>query len=127
MSAFNPERAFSGFSVDDLDAAEDFYGRTLGLRVDRTPMGLQLHVGAGPAVFVYPKGDAHAPATCTLLNFPVADLRATVAWLRDRGVELVRYPGLPHDADGVVPGDGEGPDIGWFTDPAGNVLSVLQE
>lgn len=119
--------AFSGFSVDDLDAAEDFYGRVLGLRVDRQPMGLRLLVGEGPGVFVYPKGDAHAPATCTLLNFPVADVRAAAAWLRERGVELVRYPGVPHEPDGVVPGRGEGPDIGWFTDPAGNVLAVLQE
>lgn len=126
--------AFSSFSVDDLDAAETFYRDTLGLGVVRTPMGLWLRLGRrtddGPSatdVFVYPKGDAHAPASFTVLSFGVADLPAAVAALRARGLEPERYPGMPADDDGIVHGDGQGPDITWVTDPAGNVLAVLQD
>jgi len=129
--------AFSGFSVDDLDAAERFYSGTLGLDVERTPMGLWLRlgdVGGGtrapgtPAtdVFVYPKGEAHRPATFTVLNLAVDDLEGVVAWLRGRGVTFARYDGIEADADGIAHGGAHGPDIAWFTDPAGNVVAVLR-
>jgi catechol 2,3-dioxygenase-like lactoylglutathione lyase family enzyme len=125
--------AFSGFSVDDLDAAERFYSDVLGLPVERTPQGLWLRVGVHeppgtPAtdVFVYPKGDAHRPATFTVLNLAVDDLEGVVAWLRSRGVTFERYPGLEADASGIVRGGDAGPDIAWFTDPAGNVVAVLR-
>ncbi|MCK0115531.1 glyoxalase/bleomycin resistance protein/dioxygenase superfamily protein [Isoptericola sp. CG 20/1183] len=121
--------AFSGFSVDDLDTAEAFYRDALGLTVRRTPMGLELDVTGGSAVFVYPKGDAHEPASFTILNLVVPDVGAAVAELAGRGVEPLRYPDFPHDEDGVVrstdPADG--PTIAWFTDPARNVLSLIEE
>lgn len=124
--------AFSGFSVDDLDAAEQFYSDVLGLDVERTPMGLWLRLGddapGTPAtdVFVYPKGEAHRPATFTVLNLAVDDLEGVVRWLRGRGVTFERYDGMAADADGIVHGGGDGPDIAWFTDPAGNVVAVLR-
>ncbi len=125
--------AFSGFSVDDLDAAERFYSDVLGLPVERTPQGLWLRLGAREApgtpttdVFVYPKGDAHRPATFTVLNLAVDDLEGVVAWLRGRGVTFERYPGIAADDDGIVRGGAAGPDIAWFTDPAGNVVAVLR-
>ncbi|HZF88392.1 VOC family protein [Streptomyces sp.] len=123
-------QAFSGFSVDDLAAARRFYGETLGLEVEETGQGamrmLIIRLGSGARIFVYPK-ETHAPATFTILNFPVDDIDATVGELERRGVTLERYPGFEHDEKGIVRGD-EGPAaIAWFTDPAGNVLSVLQE
>ncbi|HLL35118.1 VOC family protein [Streptomyces sp. NPDC052773] len=129
---FGQSQAFSGFSVDDLDAARRFYGDTLGLEVQEAGQGamrmLILSLGSGARVFVYPK-DTHTPATFTILNFPVDDIDAAVAELERRGVTLERYPEFDHDDKGVVRGGGgEGPAaIAWFTDPAGNVLSVLQE
>ncbi|GAA1986376.1 hypothetical protein GCM10009718_24730 [Isoptericola halotolerans] len=121
-------RAFSGFSVDDLDAAENFYRDVLGLTVRRNPMGLELDVTGGSAVFVYPKGDAHEPASFTVLNLEVPDVAAAAADLAERGAELLRYPGFPHDDDGIVRSTdpAEGPTIAWFADPAGNVLSLLE-
>jgi catechol 2,3-dioxygenase-like lactoylglutathione lyase family enzyme len=115
-------KAFSGFAVDDLDAAEAFYGGTLGLEVTRDPpMGfLSLHLGSGAVVLVYPKPD-HVPATFTVLNFPVDDTEAAVDALTAKGVEFLRYDST--DDKGIQ--RGHGPDIAWFTDPAGNVLSVL--
>lgn len=118
--------AFSGYSVDDLDAAVHFYGEVLGLPVERTqgPMAMvQLHVG-GRTILLYPKPD-HVPATYTVLNFPVADVRAAVTELTGRGVAFQRYPGFEQDDLGIHTGGG--PLIAWFTDPAGNVLSVLEE
>ena len=118
--------AFSGFAVPDVEAARRFYADTLGLRVEvDEQMGgmLTLHLGGGANVLVYPKPD-HVPATYTVLNFPVDDIDATVAELTSRGVTFERYPGMPQDENGVQ--RGQGPAIAWFTDPAGNVLSVLQ-
>lgn len=129
---FGQSQAFSGFSVDDLDQARRFYGETLGLQVAEEGQGdmrmLILKLGSGAQVFVYPK-DNHTPATFTILNFPVDDIDAAVAELERRGVTLERYSGFDHDDKGVVRGaGGDGPAaIAWFTDPAGNVLSVLQE
>ena len=119
--------AFSGFSVDDLDRAREFYEQTLGLRVTVMPeMGgmLRLHLGGGGEVLVYPKSD-HAPATFTVLNFPVSDVDGVVDQLTARGVRFERYEGFDQDDKGIA--RGQGPDIAWFTDPAGNVFSVLDE
>ncbi|SKC71466.1 VOC family protein [Krasilnikoviella flava] len=122
-------RGFSSYSVDDLDAAEAFYRDVLGLRVGRTPMGLELDVTGGAPVFVYPKGGAHQPASHTVLNLVVPDVAAAAADLHAAGVELVRYPGFAQDADGVVrSGDPrQGPTIGWFRDPARNVVALIEE
>ena len=120
-------RAFSGFSVDDISKARDFYAKTLGLEVGDGEMGeLQLRLGSGASVFVYPK-DNHQPATYTVLNFPVADVGAAVDQLSAAGVRFERYEGFEQDERGIVHGDGNGPDIAWFKDPAGNILSVLNE
>ncbi len=118
--------AFSGFSVDDVPAARAFYADTLGLDVSEEDGMLMLRLHGGGTVLVYPKGEAHAPASFTVLNFPVDDIDATVDALTERGVLFERYEGGPTtpDARGVF--RGEGPPIVWFTDPAGNVLSVLQ-
>ena len=125
---FKDTPAFSGFSVDDIDAARDFYRGTLGLEVTDEAMGLLgIHLGGGGGtVLVYPKGDAHVPATFTILNFPVDDIEAAVDALAAKGVSFERYPQLGGGDDrGIHRGDGNGPDIAWFTDPAGNILSVL--
>jgi catechol 2,3-dioxygenase-like lactoylglutathione lyase family enzyme len=121
---FGDSNAFSGFAVRDLDAARTFYGETLGLEVADQPMGiLSVRLGSGATVMVYPKPD-HVPATYTILNFPVADVEAAVDRLVAAGVHMERYEGFDHDARGIVRDEG-GPAIGWFTDPSGNILSVL--
>lgn len=115
--------AFCGFAVPDIAEAKDFYGTTLGIRVSDGEMGLlTLHPAGGRDIIVYPKPD-HAPATYTILNFPVDDIDAAVDELAARGVEFLRYEGFEQDDKGIARGDG--PDIAWFTDPAGNILSVL--
>jgi catechol 2,3-dioxygenase-like lactoylglutathione lyase family enzyme len=122
---FKDTKAFSGFAVDDLDRAREFYGETLGLEVTATgDQFLTLHVAGDRDIFVYPKPD-HEPASFTILNFPVDDVEATVDALAERGVSFERYEGteLETDEKGVFRGDG--PLIAWFRDPAGNVLSVL--
>lgn len=117
--------AFSGYSVADVPAARAFYADVLGLDAEERDGMLHLHL-AGRDVLLYPKGDAHAPASFTVLNFPVADVPAAVAELRGRGVQFERYEGTPTqtDEDGVFRGGG--PLIAWFTDPSGNVLSVIE-
>ena len=120
---FEHSQAFSGFAVPDIAAAKDFYGTTLGMRVSDGPMGLlTLHPAGGRDIMVYPKQD-HIPATYTILNFPVDDIDAAVDELASRGVEFLRYDGFEQDDKGIARGDG--PDIAWFTDPAGNILAVL--
>jgi catechol 2,3-dioxygenase-like lactoylglutathione lyase family enzyme len=120
-------RAFSGFSVDDLSKARDFYANTLGVEVSDGEMGtLRLGLGGGASVYVYPK-DNHQPATYTVLNFPVPDVGAAVDQLSAAGVQFERYEGFDQDERGIVHGDVNGPDIAWFKDPAGNILSVLSE
>ncbi|GAA4562267.1 hypothetical protein GCM10023176_02960 [Micromonospora coerulea] len=124
---FRDTKAFSGFSVDDTDRAERFYADTLGLRVSRDDeMGglLTLHLAGDRPVLVYPKAD-HVPASYTVLNFPVADVDQAVDELTARGVRMARYEGMPQDEKGIM--RGHGPTIAWFTDPAGNVLSVLEQ
>ncbi|MFE9693202.1 VOC family protein [Micromonospora sp. NPDC005806] len=123
---FEETKAFSSFAVDDTGRAERFYAGTLGLRVSRDEtMGelLRLHVG-GSSVLVYPK-PGHTPAGFTVLNFPVDDIDRAVDELTARGVRLERYDGMPQDDKGIMRGNG--PSIAWFTDPAGNVLSVIEQ
>jgi catechol 2,3-dioxygenase-like lactoylglutathione lyase family enzyme len=121
---FRNVEAFSGFSVDDVPRAKEFYGETLGLDVSESDGMLQLRLAGGSWVLVYPKAD-HVPATFTVLNFPVEDVEAAVDELTGRGVRFERYEGqLQTDEKGIL--RGEGPTIAWFTDPAGNVLSVLE-
>ena len=118
-------KAFSGFSVDDLDAAKRFYGDTLGVEVSENDAGLTLHVGGDQPVFVYRKDD-HEPATFTILNFQVDDVEGTVAGLAERGVEFERYEGTEIETDEQGIFRGGGPLIAWFKDAAGNVLSVIK-
>ncbi|UNK46874.1 VOC family protein [Arthrobacter sulfonylureivorans] len=124
---FTPAHAFSGFSVNDTAAAKQFYGGTLGLEVAEGPMGtLELSLPGGVKVMMYPKPD-HQPATFTILNFAVEDVEAAVDQLNGRGVRTKIYndPDLPTDDKGIMRGNG--PDIAWFKDPAGNVLAVLKQ
>ncbi|MGH8951810.1 MAG: VOC family protein [Acidimicrobiia bacterium] len=121
---FTNTKAYSGFSVDDVEKARDFYGGTLGLNVTEEHGMLGLHIADGGDILVYPKDD-HVPATYTVLNFPVDDIDTAVDELAERGVTLERYEGLGQDEKGIM--RDQGPPIAWFTDPAGNVLSVLEE
>ena len=121
---FAHTKAFSGFSVDDIQRARRFYGETLGLRVSEEHGLLTLHIAGDRDTLVYPKED-HTPATYTILNFPVDDIDQAVDELTARGVRFERYEGLEQDEKGVVRGGG--PPIAWFKDPAGNILAVLQE
>ena len=123
---FKDAKAFSGFSVDDLAAAKVFYGETLGLAVDENPQGLILKIAGANGTFVYPKSD-HTPATYTILNFPVDDIDHAVDQLAGKGVTFEHYAGMT-DSKGIARGisAGQGPDIAWFKDPAGNILSVLK-
>jgi predicted enzyme related to lactoylglutathione lyase len=125
--AFTPDRAFGGFSVDDIEAARAFYGDVLGIPVSLNDMGiLELDLPGGARVIAYPKPN-HVPATFTILNFGVDDVEAAVDDLNARGVVTAIYddPQLPVDAKGIM--RGHGPDIAWFRDPAGNVLSVIAD
>ena len=117
-------KAFSGFSVGDIPAAREFYGDTLGLEVSETDGMLTLHLAGGTEVLVYPR-PGHVPAAFTILNFPVDDIDRAVAELAGRGVRFERYEGFDQDERGIARGE-EGPPIAWFTDPAGNILSVLE-
>ncbi len=120
---FATTKAFSGFSVDDLAKAREFYGGVLGLDVTEENGMLDLHIAGGGEILVYPKPD-HTPASYTMLNFPVDDIDLAVDELIGRGVSFERYPGMDQDDKGVM--RGQGPPIAWFTDPAGNVISVLE-
>src|SRR5262245_12555482 len=126
---FKVTNAFSGFSVNDVKKAKQFYGQTLGMKVSEVPEMkdiLELHVGGGARVLIYPKPN-HQPATFTILNFPVDDIEEAVEELGKRGVRFERYEGdIKTDAKGIARGNG-GPSIAWFKDPAGNILSVLED
>jgi catechol 2,3-dioxygenase-like lactoylglutathione lyase family enzyme len=126
---FKNTKAFSSFSVDDLKKAKGFYGETLGLEVSETPEGLGLKLAGGGRVFLYPKPN-HVPATFTVLNFPVDDIDQAVDGLAGLGVRFESYEGeIKTDEKGIFRGaeNGNGPNIAWFKDPAGNILSVLEE
>jgi predicted enzyme related to lactoylglutathione lyase len=125
---FENTEASSGFSVDNLDEAKTFYGETLGIRIEDQGIGFVLHLAGGANVFVYPKPD-HTPATFTILNFAVDDIDATVDQLAEKGITMKQYEGeMATDEKGILRGaeEDKGPNIAWFTDPAGNVLSVIE-
>jgi predicted enzyme related to lactoylglutathione lyase len=122
---FKDTKAFSGFAVDDVEAAKKFYGEVLGLDVGEEHGLLNLHLAGGRDTLVYPKPD-HTPASYTILNFPVPDIDAAVDELSARGVAFLRYDGFGQDDKGIARGP-EGPPIAWFTDPAGNILAVLEQ
>ena len=121
---FRDTKAFSGFSVNDVARARQFYAETLGLNVSEDHGMLQLHLATGGSVLVYPKAD-HTPASFTVLNFPVENIEQAVEQLRQAGVSFEHYEGeLATDEKGIFRGGG--PNIAWFKDPAGNILSVLE-
>ncbi len=119
-------RAFSGFSVDDIPKAKEFYSRTLGLDVTENQGMLTLNLAGGASIILYPKAN-HTPATFTVLNFPVESVDRAVDELTNRGVRFERYdlPDIKTDERGISR-DGRGPIIAWFKDPAGNILSILE-
>jgi catechol 2,3-dioxygenase-like lactoylglutathione lyase family enzyme len=123
---FKDTKAFSGFSVDNLQKAKEFYGQTLGLEVSEVNGLLELHLAGGARVLIYPKPN-HTPATFTILNFSVANVEQAVDELTSRGVRFEHYDedDLKTDEKGIFRGGG--PLIAWFRDPAGNILSVLEE
>ena len=127
-------KAVSGFAVDDMSRAKEFYGSTLGLDVADAalgvdgadvPAGLELHLGSGTRVLVYPKPD-HTPATFTILNFIVEDIERAVDALTARGVRFEHYDSPKTDAKGIHRTPEVQP-VAWFQDPAGNILSIIQE
>jgi catechol 2,3-dioxygenase-like lactoylglutathione lyase family enzyme len=120
-------KAFSGFAVDDLEAARQFYGETLEQRVEVLDEGnglMTMHLAGERPTLIY-RSPGFTPASYTVLNFPVDDVDAAVEWLSGRGVTFERYDGMPQEPNGVMKGNG--PDIAWFKDPAGNTLSVLKD
>jgi catechol 2,3-dioxygenase-like lactoylglutathione lyase family enzyme len=121
---FANTKAFSGFAVDDLEQARRFYGETLGIKTSEDHGLMTLHLAGGRDTLVYPK-TGHTPASYTILNFPVDDIEATVDGLTARGVRFERYEGMEQDERCIMRSGG--PYIAWFTDPAGNILSVLQD
>ncbi|MDP9233417.1 MAG: VOC family protein [Actinomycetota bacterium] len=119
--------AYSGFAVDDLAKAKEFYGETLGVKtsvLDEATGLMTLHLGGGRNTLVYVRPD-HEPAAYTILNFPVDDIDQVVDELASRGVKFEKYEGFDQDEKGIA--RGQGPSIAWFKDPAGNILSVLKE
>ena len=126
---FKDTHAFSTFSVNDLEKAKEFYGQTLGLEISETKEGLGLKIARGGRIFIYPKPN-HEPATFTILNFPVADIDQAVDSLTKLGMQFERYEGeMKTDEKGIFRGadQNKGPNIAWFKDPAGNILSVLED
>ena len=122
---FKETKAFSSFSVNDINQAKEFYSQTLGLEVSEMNDMLNLHIAGGSNILIYPKPN-HTPATFTILNFPVANVEEAVEELTKRGVRFEIYDeeNLKTDEKGIF--GGEGPKIAWFKDPAGNILSVLE-
>jgi catechol 2,3-dioxygenase-like lactoylglutathione lyase family enzyme len=125
---FRNNKAFSGFSVNDLAQAKAFYGEVLGLDVREMEGELSIGIANGSRVLIYDKGDQHTPATFTILNFPVQNIDAAVDELTRKGVQFEHYDNeyLKTDAKGISRADENGPNIAWFKDPAGNFLSVLE-
>jgi catechol 2,3-dioxygenase-like lactoylglutathione lyase family enzyme len=116
-------KAFSGFAAPDIEAEREFYGDKLGIKVTEEHGLLTLHLAGDRPTLIYPKAD-HEPAGYTILNFPVDDVEAAVDELSARGVQFEQYDGFDQDEKGIARGNG--PDIAWFKDPAGNVLSVIK-
>ena len=126
MDMTDPSKAFHGFAVPDIDAARAFYSEVLGIEVTAESDILRLQLGGGTPTIVYPKPD-HVPATYTVLNFPVPDVDSAVDELTAKGVVFERYEGTPIETDEKGVFRGGGPLIAWFTDPAGNIFSVIAE
>ena len=124
---FTNTKAFSGFSTHDIQKTKEFYSNVLGLKVTEEYGMLRLHLATGAEILIYPKGD-HVPATYTILNFPVDDIEQAVDELTSKGVTFEHYENMT-DERGILRGiaQNRGPDIAWFKDPAGNILSVLKE
>jgi catechol 2,3-dioxygenase-like lactoylglutathione lyase family enzyme len=125
---FKDSKAYSGFAVDDLEEARRFYGETLGLKtevLDAENGLMTLHIAGDRPTLVYLKPD-FVPATYTVLNFPVDDVEKAVDGLVAQGVEFERYDAFNQDERGIVD-DENGPRVAWFKDPAGNILSVLED
>ena len=124
---FKDTKAFSGFSVNDLQKAKEFYNGTLGIEISENSMGIvTLHINGGSKIIIYPKPN-HIPATYTILNFPVTDVEKTVDELISKGITFEQYDEpVKTDEKGILRGDERGPDIAWFKDPAGNILSVIK-
>lgn len=128
VNIFKDSAAFSSFSVNDLNKAQEFYGSTLGLETTKTPEGLMLRIAGGIPTFIYAKSN-HTPATFTILNFPVDNIDAAVDELTRRGIHFESFNDpMKTDEKGIFRGadQGNGPNIAWFKDPAGNFLSVLE-
>jgi catechol-2,3-dioxygenase len=125
-SMFKDSKSFSSFSVNDMKKAREFYGEILGLGVTETQEGLELHLAGGNTVFLYAKPN-HTPASFTVLNFPVNNIEKAVDELVDIGLRLEHYelPDFKTDKRGIAKGPGM--KIAWFKDPAGNILSVIEE
>jgi catechol 2,3-dioxygenase-like lactoylglutathione lyase family enzyme len=125
-NAFKEAKAFSSFSVNDLKQAKDFYGETLGLEISETAEGLELNLADDFNVFIYPKPN-HTAASFTVLNFKVDDITDTIEELNSLGINLEHYdlPDLKTDANGILANDKM--KVAWFKDPAGNVLSIIEE
>ncbi|HEV2829395.1 MAG TPA: VOC family protein [Pyrinomonadaceae bacterium] len=123
---FKDSKGFSSFSVNDINKAKEFYGETLGLGIAETKEGLELHLAGGNTIFIYPKPN-HTPASFTVLNFPVNNIEKAVDELVGAGCRLEHYelPELKTDKRGIA--SGPGMKIAWFKDPAGNILSVIEE
>ena len=116
--------AFSGFAVDDIETARAFYADTLGIETSEENGMLTLHLAGDRPTLIYPR-PGHEPAGYTILNFPVDEIDGAVDALVARGVEFLRYEGFGQDDRGIM--RGQGPPIAWFTDPAGNILSVIEQ
>jgi predicted enzyme related to lactoylglutathione lyase len=127
---FQDSKAFSSFSVNNLADAKTFYSDTLGLQVTNNPMGvIELHIAGSSNIMLYPKDD-HQPATFTVLNFTVPNIDEAVDTLIGKGIVFEQYKageGMNTDEKGIVRGNGHGPNIAWFKDPAGNILSVIED
>ena len=125
---FENTKAFGSFSVSDRDKAEEFYGGVLGLDVSKTPQGLELRIAGGNPIFIY-QSSTNKPADFTILNFPVDDIEKAVDELMAKGVHMEQYdmPGIKTDQKGIVRSDTGPRAMAWFKDPAGNILSVMQE
>jgi len=121
-------KAFSGFSVNDMQKAKEFYSGILGLEVKDNPMGLiELNLEGGNRIIIYPKPN-HVPATFTILNFPVKNIDEAVDELIDKEIKFEQYEGpIKTDEKGICRSGGKGPNIAWFKDPAGNILSLIEE
>ncbi len=121
-----PANVFSSFSTDKIETVKEFYNKVLGIKTEDDPMGiLDLHFDGGHHVMIYPKAD-HQPASFTVLNFMVSNIEQTVDSLRAAGVTFEQYEGeIKTDEKGISRGNG--PNIAWFKDPAGNILSVIEQ